>query len=114
MIEYWVAIALALIAASPGVMAYLNQRKMLKSEIGNAKTNSVIRVTSEVWIISEEYKGRVKILEEKIERLEKELEDTNEEMGGLRIGITRLLAQLIKHEITPVWSPVSEVDEVRP
>ena len=112
MIEYWVAIILALIAASPGVLAYLGQRKRLKSEAGKIKTNNVIRVTGEIWKISEEYKERVKLLEEKIEKLEKELEDTNKEMGGMRIGIARLLAQLIEHEVVPVWSPEPEVDEV--
>ncbi len=114
MIEYWVAIILALIAASPGVFAFLNQRKRLKSEVGKTKTNNVIRVIGEIWEISEEYKGRVKLLEEKIEKLERELEDTNEEMGGMRIGIARLLAQLIEHDVVPVWSPVPEVDEVHP
>jgi hypothetical protein len=123
MAEYWVVILVAVIAATPGVLAYLNQHKRLKAEVGKAKANGAIRkgstessgairVAREVWKISEEYKERVKLLEKKIEELEAELKDTTREVGDLHGGIVRLLAQLIEHNITPVWSPARTSSEV--
>lgn len=99
----WMAIALAMVAATPGVLAYLGQRKRVKSEVEGAKTNNAIKVTKAVWRISEEYKERVKTLEEKIEKLEK---DINRFLAGIKL----LLKQLEDHEIEPAWSPDEEVD----
>jgi cytochrome c556 len=94
----WMAIALAMVAATPGVLAYLGQRKRIKIEAGMAQSSGAIKVAREVWKISEEYKERVKTLEEKIKKLE---EDIDRFLAGIKL----LLKQLEDHDIEPDWSP---------
>jgi len=96
--DHWLAIIVAMVAAIPGVLAYINQRKSAKAEAARAKTNNAVKVTGEVWKISEEYKSRVKSLEEKIEELK-------ENVDSLLAGIRLLLEQLESHDIIPVWTP---------
>jgi uncharacterized coiled-coil protein SlyX len=110
----WIAIIIALIAALPGVLAFISQLRKDKVEKPerNAQTSKMIAEAAEALI--NPLKARVEELEEVTCKQEVEITELSVEMTELRrvnkalcFGVMKLLHQLRAHGLEPVF----ELDE---
>jgi hypothetical protein len=107
-----VPIVVALVAASPGILALWRQAKVDEKNQPQLDINEGIQASKDASEVIKQYS-------EEMRQIRKELRDTNAEIAILRgkvaeqdvlisewkIGISRLIAQLISLGHNPVWEP---------
>jgi hypothetical protein len=114
-----VPIAVALIAAAPGLSAFVKQRRRSKAETADILTTAAerlwkgmeIRITSlttEVCSLrkeSQQARSDLNIALEKVEDLERKNRIQSEILDDCMRGIKALTAQLVNAGMSPAWTP---------
>lgn len=110
--NYIVAIVLGVIAAAPGVMALLRQMQIDKRKQPQDEISSGIRASKDAAEIIRQYSDEIQNVRKELQNLRDEVEGLRKQLVGRdliieewRVGIDRLIAQLISLGHTPVWKP---------
>lgn len=110
-----VAITVAILASIPGTISLIHQWRKDKhkeplEDAGSAVSTSesasrALRAYSDEVT---EMRGEMKEMRIRIDKLEKEVIAKDVLIDQWRIGIRRLIAQLVSNDMTPVWQPKPE------
>jgi len=114
--ENWVTLAVALVVASPGLLAWLRQRRKEKADTADVLTTAAGKIVISLQSTADRSEIRMAALETEIAKAEErigKLEGDNRDLRAtLRmciIGIKKLHAQLVEHQIVPAWEPIEVV-----
>lgn len=110
--NYIVAVVLGVIAAAPGVLALLRQIQLDKRKQPQDEISNGIRASKDAAEIVRQYseeiqnvRAELQGLRDEVEGLRKQLIDRDLIIEEWRVGIDRLIAQLISLGHSPVWKP---------
>lgn len=104
-VSWIITIMVAVIAAVPGVAAYLGQRG--KNNADTAKTYEELAGRAGKQIM--DLNVKVEELQERVDGLECQLAERDRMIQDWQEGINRLINQLESHQLMPVWRPKNVV-----
>lgn len=102
-IEVFATVIIAMIAATPGLLAFLGQRKKNDVDVAQAYKVMADEQIKEI----RELKVRVNAMETQIDDLECERDALYKLVTEWQAGIGLLINQVTANGMTPVWSPKS-------
>lgn len=101
----WVlTVALAVIAAIPGLLAIYSQRGKDKADVAEKYEAMAARAAEQI----EKLKQRIDALEKQIDTLEAEVSSQEKTINEWQSGIKLLINQLVANGHQPVWEPAKK------
>lgn len=120
-VNYIVAIVLGVIAAAPGVWALVQQARKDKRALPQSEISAGLDASLKAADLVAKYTSQIDTMQRQIKDLRAEMQDIIEEMDEIRtakeeqdniieewrVGIEKLINQIIGLKAEPVWKPTT-------
>lgn len=103
--QEYLPIITAIIAALPGIMALINQRKLTEAQIVKERISTAQLVSDMSLDLAQQYKSQIDDLEKRVNELLKEVSRLRQELETYQQGVSLLMEQLQEHKIQPKFTP---------
>lgn len=105
------SIAIAAIAAIPGVLSYRNQKRQAEADVGESLTAAALSLVNPLRAEVIELRQRMTEQELLLAKQRVDLERLQRKCTEWTVGIRRLIHQIRSTGQTPVWEPKEDDNE---